>query len=59
MNSTAQAMHYVAIAILALITLTIGFYPEPFITFSIGAAEQLTDSSQYINAVSGGSYAPD
>lgn len=59
LNVSAHAMHYVAIAILALITLAIGFYPEPFVTFSIGAAEQLTDSARYINAVSGGAYASD
>lgn len=51
-----HVMHYVAMTALAIITLIIGFYPEPFITFSIGAASQLTDSSMYINAV-GGSYA--
>lgn len=50
--------HYIAIVALALITLIIGFYPEPFVTFSIGAAEQLIDSSTYINAVSGGTDAP-
>lgn len=53
-----RASHYIAIGALAIITLIIGFYPEPFIQFSIGAAEQLTDSSMYINAVSGEPYAP-
>ncbi|MFA7667805.1 MAG: proton-conducting transporter membrane subunit [Burkholderiaceae bacterium] len=52
---TAQ---YIAIAILSTITLCIGLNPEPFVTFSIEAANQLTNNSSYINAVLESSYAP-
>lgn len=48
-----RTSHYCAIASLTVLTLIIGLYPEPFVTFSIGAAGQLTDSSHYINAVLG------
>lgn len=47
--------HYVAIISLAVMTLAIGLNPEPFVTFSIGAAEQLTDRTAYIHAVLGDS----
>lgn len=53
-----SAVQYVAIAILAAITLCIGLNPEPFVVFSIEAANQLADPNQYINAVFGGGYAP-
>jgi len=50
---------YIAIFMLSVITLCIGLNPEPFVAFSIEAAEQLTDSNHYINAVLGSSYAHD
>ena len=49
---------YAAIILLSAITLFIGLNPEPFVAFSVEAASQLTDSSRYINAVLGGSNAP-
>jgi multicomponent Na+:H+ antiporter subunit D len=39
------------IVTLAAITLTIGFFAEPFVGFSMRAAEQLLDKSVYIDAV--------
>ena len=50
-------VQYVAIAILSAITLCIGLNPEPFVSFSIEAANQLADQNHYINAVFGGEYA--
>ncbi|HLR78657.1 MAG TPA: proton-conducting transporter membrane subunit [Burkholderiaceae bacterium] len=50
----AAAAHYIAIVSLSALTILIGFNPEPFVDFSIGAAEQLTDRSAYIRAVLGG-----
>ena len=41
------------IAALAAVTLTIGLWTEPFITFSLGAAEQLLTRQPYIDAVLG------
>ncbi len=55
----AFALQYVAIAVLSVITLCIGLNPEPFVTFSVEAADQLTNSSRYINAVMESSYADD
>lgn len=54
----ARASHYFAIAALSAMTLLIGFNPEPFVAFSIGAAEQLTNVTLYIDAVLGDPYAP-
>ena len=53
------APQYVAIAALSAITLAIGLNPEPFIAFSVEAANQLSDSSRYINAVLEGPYGRD
>lgn len=39
--------------ILAVMTLTIGLYAQPFYEFSLAAANQLLDPSQYIHAVLG------
>ncbi|MEL7344131.1 MAG: Na+/H+ antiporter subunit D [Pseudomonadota bacterium] len=43
----------VPIAMLAAMTLVIGFFPQPFIAFAEGAAAQLLDPSAYISAVLG------
>src|SRR5690606_20841179 len=50
-SNSSFAGQYVAIAALSAITLCIGLHPEPFVVFSVEAANQLTDSSRYINAV--------
>lgn len=50
---------YLAIGALSAITLCIGLNPEPFVTFSLEAADQLTDTSRYINAVLESPYAQD
>ena len=42
------------IAGLAVMTLVIGFFPEPFVGFAETAATQLLDPAQYIDAVLGG-----
>jgi multicomponent Na+:H+ antiporter subunit D len=41
------------IIFLALITIVIGLYAEPFVNFANDAANQLIDSSNYINSVLG------
>jgi multicomponent Na+:H+ antiporter subunit D len=46
-------MMIVPIVFLALITVIIGFYAEPFFDFANNAAHQLIDSSVYINSVLG------
>jgi multicomponent Na+:H+ antiporter subunit D len=38
---------------LAAITLSIGFFPEPFLGYSVRAAEQLLNPNAYTNAVLG------
>jgi multicomponent Na+:H+ antiporter subunit D len=38
---------------LAALTLVIGFYPEPFVTFAKDAAAQLLDPTAYVVAVLG------
>ena len=49
--SSSCTPQYVAIVALSAITLCIGLNPEPFVEFSVNAAEQLTDTSRYIGAV--------
>jgi multicomponent Na+:H+ antiporter subunit D len=44
----------IPIIMLALITLAIGFYPEPFFQVADRAAAELMNPQQYINAVLGG-----
>lgn len=44
---------FTPIVLLALITLTIGLYAEPFMQFATQTAEQLIDPTQYIRAVLG------
>lgn len=56
-SKNSSACQYVAIATLSAITLCIGLNPEPFVVFSIEAADQLTNQSRYINAVLESSYA--
>lgn len=46
-----RAAMLIPIAALAVITLTIGLYSEPFIDFSYRAAAQMLDSHDYIQAV--------
>jgi multicomponent Na+:H+ antiporter subunit D len=58
-SNSSFAGQYVAIAALSAITLCIGLNPEPFVVFSVEAANQLTDSSRYINAVLEGPHARD
>ncbi len=50
---SARLFMLVPIAALAAVTLTIGLWTEPFITFSLGAAEQLLARQPYIDAVLG------
>lgn len=49
----------VPMAALGLVTLTIGFAPEPFVEYANAAAESLLDPSSYIEAVFGPSGATD
>jgi multicomponent Na+:H+ antiporter subunit D len=42
------------IASLAALTLVIGFFPEPFVTFAERTAAQLLDPAAYLDAVLGG-----
>ena len=52
--STLERRHLlIPIACLAAMTLIIGFFPQPFVTFAEGAAEQLLDPSAYMAAVLG------
>lgn len=48
---------YAAVIVLSIITLCIGFNPEPFIVFSVEAADQLKNNQYYINAVLEASHA--
>lgn len=54
LTRTEWALYGLPIAGLALITIAIGFASEPLVELSIRAAEQLMDSSQYIETVLGG-----
>ncbi len=49
-----RAQLLLPIAGLAAMTLLIGFFPEPFVTFAETSAAQLLDPSAYVNAVLGG-----
>jgi multicomponent Na+:H+ antiporter subunit D len=53
LSKTKKFLIYSPIIFLALITIIIGFYSEPFFTFANNAATQLLDSSGYINSVLG------
>lgn len=53
LSKTKKFLIYSPIILLALITIIIGFYAEPFFTFANNAATQLLDSSGYINSVLG------
>jgi len=46
-------MMFSPIIFLAIITIAIGFYAEPFFNYATAAAEQLINSSTYINSVLG------
>ncbi len=49
----SKALMLTPIVSLTLVTLTIGLYAEPFVDFSMRAAQQLIDKTAYINAVFG------
>jgi multicomponent Na+:H+ antiporter subunit D len=53
LSKTKKILIYSPIIFLALITILIGFYAEPFFTFANDAAAQLLDSNGYINSVLG------
>ncbi len=53
LSATKKFLIISPIVFLALITIIIGFYAEPFFTFSNNASEQLLNSSSYINSVLG------
>lgn len=46
-------LYYVPIAALALITVVIGFYSEPFVAVAAAAAAEMLDPAQYVSAVLG------
>ena len=52
-SSATRLTMLAPIAVLATITLTIGIATEPFVDFSIRAANQLLDPQAYIDAVLG------
>jgi len=54
LDATARAQLLIPVAALAALTLVIGFFPDPFITFAETAAAQLLDPDDYIAAVLGG-----
>lgn len=53
LSKAKKIIMFSPIVLLALITITIGFYAEPFFSFANEAAIQLLDSSVYINSVLG------
>ena len=53
LSATERAHLLIPIASLAALTLVIGFFPDPFVTFAEDAAAQLLDPSAYIEAVLG------
>lgn len=53
LSKTKKFLIFSPIIFLALITIIIGFYAEPFFTFANNVATQLLDSSGYINSVLG------
>ncbi len=53
LNRTKKFLIFSPIVFLALITIIIGFYAEPFFTFANNVAVQLLDSKEYINSVLG------
>lgn len=52
-NSYSKFMMFTPIIILALITVVIGMFSEPFFEFANKAASQLTNPNEYINKVLG------
>ena len=54
LDPMARAHLLLPIAFLALLTLIIGFFPEPFVGFAETSAAQLLDPTGYITAVMGG-----
>jgi multicomponent Na+:H+ antiporter subunit D len=52
-STVKKYLMFAPIILLALITIVIGFYAEPFFNYANAAAEKLIDSSTYINSVLG------
>ncbi|MGE0152850.1 MAG: Na+/H+ antiporter subunit D [Reyranellaceae bacterium] len=52
-DAGARLLMLLPIVSLAAVTLTIGLYAEPFVDYSVRAANQLLDKSAYIDAVLG------
>lgn len=55
LSSADWALYLSPISALALLTVLIGFWPEPFFEFAMRAGEQLIDPSEYIQTVLGNS----
>ncbi|GMG87082.1 Na+/H+ antiporter subunit D [Biformimicrobium ophioploci] len=53
LRPSVRAMHLGPIVVLALITLSLGLLPEPFIEFSLLAARDLLEPAEYVTAVLG------
>jgi multicomponent Na+:H+ antiporter subunit D len=54
LTRSEKALLFGPIAVLALVTLSIGLYAEPLMAFSVEAAAQLLDREAYVAAVLGG-----
>lgn len=52
-STSKKYLMFAPIIFLAVITIVIGFYAEPFFNYANAAAEQLIDSTNYINSVLG------
>jgi multicomponent Na+:H+ antiporter subunit D len=52
-NPSGTATMFVPVVAMALITLLLGFFAQPFFALAELAAEQLLDPGQYIEAVMG------
>ena len=53
LDGRTRAMLLLPIAALAAMTITIGFFPDPFVAFAERAAAQLMEPADYIRAVTG------
>jgi len=53
LDKTKKLLIFIPIIFLALITIMIGFYAEPFFTFANNVAAQLLNPKEYINSVLG------
>lgn len=54
LSKSRRSALYLPIALLAIITLSIGFYAEPVMKLSLRAADQLLNPTEYIQVVLGG-----